>query len=422
MSENELIVACVVAGVLAGGIGSLVVAWRLHRRAATRAEALRAAVYSLGTGADDVSTARLTAADRRVVDALVQVATALRDRAERAEHKRDVALSRVRDSVIVTDAHGVILHVNRTQADRLRLPQQRIVGRSLIEALHDHEVDEVVRLCLSSGEEQRATVEIGPDKRYIHLSATPLGKGNGCVIVLQDRTEVRRLERVRREFVANISHELRTPLATLKLLSETLALGDGEDPLVVKDYLGRIEVEVDRLAQMVDELGELSLIETGQIMLVREPIDVGALVRRSVERLGAQAARSGLTVTVDLSDDLPQPSGDARRLEQVLVNLLHNAIKFTPPGGAINVTGSVMEGAVKVSVQDTGIGIDKADLDRIFERFYKADKSRSGIGTGLGLSIARHTVELHGGKVWADSIQGKGATFSFTLPLASTLD
>jgi two-component system phosphate regulon sensor histidine kinase PhoR len=422
MTDSGLSLVCIVAGVLAGGIVVLVMWWRLQRRATRRAEALRAAISSLGTNGGDGSTALLALADRPVLDALAHVTATLRDRVATAEQERDVALSRVSDGVIVTDSHVVVQFVNRTQADRLKLPQQRLVGRSLIEVLHDHEVDEAARLCLSTGAEQRATVEVGPDKRYIRVSATPLGGGAGCVIVLQDRTEMRRLERVRREFVANISHELRTPLATLKLLSETLVLGDGEDPVIVKDYLGRIEVEVDRLAQMVDELGALSLIESGQVVLARETIHIDALVRRAVERLEAQASRSGLTVTVDVPKDLPQPRGDEHRLEQVLVNLLHNAIKFTPAGGRIRVFASCADGAVKVSVQDTGVGIAEDDLDRIFERFYKSDKSRSGTGTGLGLAIARHIVELHGGRIWAVSTEGKGATLSFTLPLASSID
>lgn len=422
MSDSGLSLGCIVAGVLAGGVVALVMWWRLERRATTRAGALRAAIGSLGTNGADSSTARLAPSDRPVLDALAHVTATLRDRVATAEQVRDLALSRVSDGVIITDSHVIVQFVNRTQADRLSLPQQRLVGRSLIEVLHDHDVDEAARRCLSTGAEQRTTVEVGPDKRYIHVSATPLGGGTGCVIVLQDRTEVRRLERVRREFVANISHELRTPLATLKLLSETLVLGDGEDPVIVKDYLGRIEVEVDRLAQMVDELGALSLIESGQVVLARETIHIDALVRRAVERLEAQASRSGLTVTVDVPKDLPQPRGDEHRLEQVLVNLLHNAIKFTPAGGRIRVFASCADGAVKVSVQDTGVGIAEDDLDRIFERFYKSDKSRSGTGTGLGLAIARHIVELHGGRIWAVSTEGKGATLSFTLPLASSID
>jgi len=422
MSDSGLSLGCIVAGVLAGGVVALVMWWRLQRRATTRAGALRAAIGSLGTNGGDSSTARLAPSDRPVLDALAHVTATLRDRVATAEQVRDLALSRVSDGVIITDSHVIVQFVNRTQADRLSLPQQRLVGRSLIEVLHDHDVDEAARRCLSTGVEQRTTVEVGPDKRYIHVSATPLGGGAGCVIVLQDRTEVRRLERVRREFVANISHELRTPLATLKLLSETLVMGDGEDPVIVKDYLGRIEVEVDRLAQMVDELGALSLIETGQVVLERETVHIDAVVRRAVARLEAQAARSELTITVDVPEDLPQPYGDEHRLEQVLVNLLHNAIKFTPVGGRIRVSAACADGAVKVSVQDTGVGIAEDDLDRIFERFYKADKSRSGTGTGLGLAIARHIVELHGGRIWAESAEGKGATLSFTLPLASSTD
>ena len=420
MTDSGLSLGCIIAGVLAGGVVALVMWWRLRRRATVRAGVLRAAIGSLGTNGGDVSTARLAPADRPVVDALAHVTAALRDRAAAAEQERDIALSRVSDGVIITDSHVVVQLVNRTQADRLGLSQQRMVGRSLIEVLHDHEVNEAARRCLSTGAEQRTTVEVGPDKRYMHVSATPLGGGAGCVIVLQDRTEVRRLERVRREFVANISHELRTPLATLKLLSETLVMDDGEDPAIVKDYLGRIEVEVDRLAQMVDELGALSLIETGKVTLERAPVRIESLVRRAVGRLEAQAARSELTVTVDVPADLPQPYGDEHRLDQVLVNLLHNAIKFTPAGGRIRVSATGAEGSVKVSVQDSGIGIAEDDLDRIFERFYKSDKSRSGTGTGLGLAIARHIVELHGGRIWAESIEGRGATLSFTLPLASS--
>jgi len=418
MNDSSFLVMCVATGILAGGGLALGVWWWLRRRATRRASDLRAAIQSLRTSEGGDAGARLSPADRPVMEALAAVTAGLRDRVAAVEHERDAVLSRVSDGVIVTDAHGIVQRVNRTQADRLRLPPQRAVGRSLIEVMHDHEVDEVARRCLASGVEQKTTVEFGPDRRYMQVIATPLGRGAGCVIVLQDRTEVRRLERVRREFVANISHELRTPLATLKLLSETLVMDGGEDPLIVRDYLGRIEVEVDRLAQMVDELGALSLIETGQVMLEREPVNIDALVRHSVERLEAQAARSGLTVFVDVSDDLPEPIGDVHRLEQVLVNLLHNAIKFTPPGGRIRVSAAGVEGAVKVSVQDTGTGIAEDDLDRIFERFYKADKSRSGTGTGLGLAIARHIVELHGGRIWAESVEGKGATLAFTLPLS----
>jgi len=416
---GDVSVTSVALGILAGAIVAAVSWWRMRRRANSSAAALRAAVASLDDPKGEIAPLNLTAADRVVLEALAGVTHSLQSRVARLRNERDVVLSRVGDGVIVTDAHGVIVLINRTQLDRLDLTEERVVGRSLIEVLHDHEVDELVRRSLSSGEEQRALVETGPGRRLMQVSATTLGRGAGCVVVLQDRTEIRRLERVRREFVANISHELRTPLATLKLLSETLLLDDSIDPAVLKDYLGRIEVEVDRLAQMVDELGELSLIETGQITLQRVPLCVGPLIHNAVERLDAQAARSGLKVVVDVPNDLPDVYVDERRLEQVLVNLLHNAIKFTPDGGPLRIFAVEADGAVRVSIRDSGVGIAEEDLERIFERFYKSDRSRSSTGTGLGLAIARHMVELHGGRIWAESGEGRGSTFSFTLPIAA---
>ena len=412
-------IAYVAIGALAGGIVALVLWWRRRRRAAMSTTALRAAIAYVGTGQGEFPLNALTLSDRAAVQAMADVTATLRGTLARVMNERDVVLSRVGDGVFIMDNHGVIQSMNRSQTERLGLSEAQAVGRSLIEVLHDYEVYETARRCLTSGVEERAIVETGPDKRFMHVSATPLGQGVGCVIVLQDRTELRRLERVRREFVTNISHELRTPLATLKLLSETLSLDGGDDAALLQDYLGRIEVEVDRLAQMVDELGELSLIETGQVTLERGPVRLCPLAQRAMERLEAQASRAGLTVTVDVPDDLPRLFADERRLEQVLVNLLHNAIKFTPSGGAIRISGVEVNGVVEVSVQDSGVGIAREDLERIFERFYKADKSRSSTGTGLGLAIARHIVELHGGKIRAESEEGRGSRFLFTLPVAA---
>ncbi len=344
----------------------------------------------------------------------------LREMVARAERERDeivAVLSRMADGVIVTDATGIVVFVNRTELSRLRLPESRVLGRSFIEVVKDHEIHNMVRECLKTGSEAKGVVEVTPGRRFYGVSTTPLPGNSGCVVVLQDLTEVRRLEKVRRDFVANISHELRTPLASLKLLAETLESGGCDDPTLVHDYVGRIGVEVDRLAQMVDELGELSLIETGQVGLEKGPVQVRALVERAAERLEAQAVRAGLALTVDVHDDLPLVKGDARRLEQVLVNLMHNAIKFTPPGGSVTLDAEAVDDTMVVSVIDTGTGIPEDDLERIFERFYKVDKSRSSRGTGLGLAIARHIVEAHGGTLWAESVEGRGSTFRFRLPL-----
>jgi two-component system phosphate regulon sensor histidine kinase PhoR len=169
---------------------------------------------------------------------------------------------------------------------------------------------------------------------------------------------------------------------------------------------------------MVQELGELSRIESGEAPLQKRGINIADAIEHAVDRLKAQSDRAGLKLDIAIPPSLPKVMADEARVEQVLVNLIHNAIKFTPSGGRINISAKARDSDILVSVTDTGIGIPADDLPRIFERFYKADKSRSGGGTGLGLAIAKHIVEAHGGRIWVESVEGKGSTFSFTLPLA----
>jgi two-component system phosphate regulon sensor histidine kinase PhoR len=355
-----------------------------------------------------------------VGDAIEEMVRELTARMDGVRRERDEArsfLSATDDGVIVTDGEGKVVLVNRVEAERRRIPEDRAAGRPFIEVVQDHEINEVVQLCLRTGSVQRSIVETEPGREFLGVTATPLGGGGGCVVVFHDLTDLRQLERVRRDFVANVSHELRTPLASLKLLAETLSSAGAHEPEVLTDYLGRIEVEVDRLALMVDELAELSAIETGQVQFERRPVNVGRLVLRAVERLEALAGRAGLSVELDVPDGLPEVEGDERRLEQVLVNLLHNAIKFTPPQGNVRVSARVEDSEMTVAVADSGVGIASDEIERIFERFYKADRSRSSRGTGLGLALAKHIVNAHGGRLQAESVEGKGSTFRFTLPL-----
>jgi len=251
--------------------------------------------------------------------------------------------------------------------------------------------------------------------------ATPLSGDGGCLAHIQDLTELRRLEMIRQDFISNISHELRTPIASVKALAETLNEGAVEDPSVAKDFLSRINAEADKLAQMVQELGELSRIESGEAPLQIRSINIAEAIGHAVDRLRAQADRAELKLDIDSPPTLPEVLADEARVEQVLVNLIHNAIKFTPSGGRISISAKAKDNDIMVSVADTGIGIPPDDLPRIFERFYKADKSRTGGGTGLGLAIAKHIVEAHDGRIWAESVEGKGSNFNFTLPLTSKL-
>jgi two-component system phosphate regulon sensor histidine kinase PhoR len=240
-------------------------------------------------------------------------------------------------------------------------------------------------------------------------------------------SELRRLQQIRAEFIDNLSHELRTPLTTVGLLAETLsrdaeAAGDAIPPKM-RDRIAKLEVETGHIVQMVSELMDLSRIESGTGLTLIDDLDLGRLATASVERLRLFADRQGVTLRVDVPDDLPRIRGDEARLGQVFVNLVHNAVKFSPNGGDVVVAVRPAEGEPElvVSVQDHGIGIARAAQPRIFERFYKVDRARvrgeTG-GTGLGLAIARHIVEQHGGRIWLESTEGQGSTFSFALPIA----
>jgi two-component system phosphate regulon sensor histidine kinase PhoR len=231
---------------------------------------------------------------------------------------------------------------------------------------------------------------------------------------------LRNLQTMRRELIGNISHEFRTPLAGIKAMMETLSSGAVDDKKAARDFLTRIDSEVARLTQLVAELTELSRIETGKAELEKEPVDLNQLVEEVIAQLSPQAERQKIAISQDCAADLPSVPADKDRVRQVIANLVHNAIKFTRPGGRITITTKMLEGSVVVDIADTGIGIPKEDLARVFERFYKGDKARAGEGTGMGLAIAKHVIEAHGGNIWVESEEGKGSTFSFSLPLQAS--
>ncbi len=228
---------------------------------------------------------------------------------------------------------------------------------------------------------------------------------------------------MRRDFISNLSRELRAPLASLKALTETLHDGALDDPSATRRFIDQIQVEVDALSQMVTELLELSRIESGRLVLDLQPVSPSDLLFSASERMQLQAERAGTRLRVECENDLPKVKIDSQRLEQVLVNLIHNAVKFTRAGGEVVLGADIVPageagmGEARFAVKDSGIGIPLEDVQRIFERFYRVDKSRAGSGAGLGLSIAKHIVEAHGGKIWAKSIEGRGSAIYFSIPL-----
>jgi len=322
-------------------------------------------------------------------------------------------LDNMTDGVIMTNAEGNISLANRAAENLFKIRDAE--DKPLIEVVRDHEIDELLKLCLRTGKTQTVQYESGISKRYLRAIAIPIAH-SGVLFLFQDLTELRNLQTTRRDVIGNISHEFRTPLAGIKAMVETLGGGAIDDKKAARDFLARIDSEVDRLTQLVAELTELSRIEMGKVELKKEAANLNQLVDEVIARLSFQADRQQLSISRNFAADLPSVPADKDRIRQVIANLVHNAIKFTPAGGRITITSRALEESVVLDVSDTGMGIPREDLPHVFERFYKGDKARAGEGTGMGLAIAKHVIEAHGGNIWAESEEGKGSAFSFSLP------
>ena len=364
-------------------------------------------------------------------DEVGQLAAAFRHMSEQLQEKMSTlaeergrlaaVLEHMADGMVITDEMGRVEMVNAAATRLLGVSEDRALGHSFAQVASQYQIMELWKRCHDLGEEQQDTVEIGHRNLFLQVIVTPFqeGEARGFLVILQDLTRMRQLETARRDFVANVSHELRTPLAGLKALVDTLRGGALKDPPAAKRFLKRMDAEVDVLTQMVEELLELSRIESGRVPLRLAPTPLAAVVGPPLERLRSRAEDNGIVLTLLLGPQLPPVLADVERAQKVVANLVHNAIKFTPSGGSIVVGAEAVGEEVVVSVKDTGVGIPADDLPRIFERFYKADRARSGGGTGLGLAVAKHIVQGHGGRIWADSIEGKGSTFYFSLPTAN---
>ncbi|MEA2611889.1 MAG: two-component system, OmpR family, phosphate regulon sensor histidine kinase PhoR [Chloroflexota bacterium] len=376
------------------------------------------------------AAARLTAG----ADPATEVAS-LAARAEEGEvmRRRETAdrlafVESLSQGVIEVGARSRIVAANSAAHELLDVAAGTLVGRTLIEAFLDAQVETVANAALESGSATGEVAVAGADGPRLVLRARR-GSGGTLVLVLEDVSELRRLQQIRAEFIDNLSHELRTPLTTVSLLAETLtreaeAAGD-TIPVRMRDRIGKIEVETGHLVQMVTELLDLSRIESGGGLGVVDLLDLGAVATESVERLRLFADRQGVTFVVDPAGVIPAIRGDEARLGQVFVNLLHNAVKFSPDGGEVRVSIRPAPDDVVVSIEDPGVGIPRSAQTRVFERFYKVDRARvrgEAGGTGLGLAIARHIIEQHGGRIWVGSVEGSGSTFSFSLPIAAARD
>jgi two-component system phosphate regulon sensor histidine kinase PhoR len=327
------------------------------------------------------------------------------------------------EGVIAVDSRQRIVLANRAAGRLFDFRPAAAEGRPLLEIVRNHALDQAVSAALANGQPQRLeTRREGSEKLTTDIHVTPL-PGNPCpgvVLVMHDTTELRRLESLRRDFIANVSHELKTPLSSIKACAETLRNGALADPDAAQRFLARIEEQSDRLHVLILDMLSLARIESGQQTFDIGPIHIANAVGAGVEthRQAAEAKKIQLLV----EPGLPNCSVQAERegFEQILDNLLDNAIKYTPEGGTITLRWRVEEGSASIEVQDTGIGIDEENRKRVFERFYRVDKARSRElgGTGLGLAIVKHLVQSFGGVIRVESEPGRGSTFIVQLPIA----
>lgn len=378
-----------------------------------------------------------------LVRAFNRVAESLQS--EMAAHRKERSrllsiLAAMGDGVLIINESGAVSQINQAALKALQTSEAQALGRPFAQVVRDHRLIQLWQSCLQRDTEVSETYETLGGGQTLRAVITPVRQPipGSHLVMIQDLTEVRRLERTRREFISNISHELRTPLASLRALADTLRDGALDDPPAARRFLDRMDGEVDALTQMVAELLELSRIESGRVPLRLRPVALADVLLPPLERLTPQFERNDLALKVDIPTGLPAALVDVERVQQVITNLVHNAMKFTPGGGEVRVTArlsneqpewqsgyaqdvhpsSTADRMLLVQVEDTGVGILPHDLPRIFERFYKADRARSGGGTGLGLAIAKHIVQAHGGRIAATSREGEGSTFTFTLPVA----
>jgi two-component system phosphate regulon sensor histidine kinase PhoR len=328
------------------------------------------------------------------------------------------------EGVVVIDADQKVAFCNAAFCRAAGVPETHIEGRPAVELIRHSDLLSLIRQALTSNEVIHGEVVVGSirTKSYA-VTSTPIRSGTGsigAVMVLHDITEIRRLERARRDFVANVSHEFRTPLTAIQGFAETLLEGALEDAGNSRRFVEIIHDHSLRLGRLTNDLLRLAQIEAGKLNLEFHPVNVDSIVEGCLETTRAKATQKELRLEVEGTPGTSSISGDLRSLQGVLQELLDNAIRYSSPGGRITIKKDLQGSSVVISVSDTGIGIPKADQERIFERFYRTDpaRSRESGGTGLGLSIAKHMIEAHGGQIKVESEVGKGSTFSIFLPIA----
>lgn len=336
-------------------------------------------------------------------------------------NKLTAVLDTMADGVVVLEAGSEVSLINRAAERLLDVRAEDAVGNRLVEVVRDHEIQQAVQQSLETGQIWQIEVELLPSRAFLSAIATPLGELDGSadaasvLLTLHDLTRMMQVETTRKEFVSNVSHELRNPLASIKAMVETIEDGAIDERSVAMDFLRRINRDVDRMNGIVNDLLELSHLESGYVPMHLVPVHLGPLVEEVVEDFQRSVADKDLVLVSEIPETLSTVTGETGRLRQVLVNLIENAIRYTSEG-QITVSVSDEDQFQRVKVIDTGVGIPREHLAHVFERFYKVERSRRDDGTGLGLAIVKHIVQAHGGDVSVESEEGVGSTFEFTIP------
>jgi two-component system, OmpR family, phosphate regulon sensor histidine kinase PhoR len=326
------------------------------------------------------------------------------------------------EGVAVVNGAERLVFANPGFASILGLDVPPTAGSSLLEVVRQTELIEAVRRVLVGEPRVEAEIATGTLRQHFFaatVASVRAGETSGAVIVLHDITELRKLERIRRDFVANVSHEFRTPLTAIQGFAETLIGGAIDDPQNRGRFLNIILEHSRRLARLTEDLLRLSQMDAERLELEIRPLSVAQLIESCYETSQRRALEKDLSLSLNVPSQLPDVAVDARRIQEVLQNLLDNAIQYTLPGGKVVLSAELRNEEVVFTVADTGIGIPQADQPRIFERFYRVDvaRSREAGGTGLGLSIAKHLVEAHSGRIWVNSEVGSGSKFYFSVPV-----
>lgn len=330
--------------------------------------------------------------------------------ADSAVQRMDSALEHITDGVVVWDEAGEVVYRNRSATALAEVDGGALAQQAL---------DDVRDLALAGHAKSQGLDLFGPPRRTMVITAAPIDDGwrtVGAVAVVQDVSDRRKLEAVRRDFVANVGHELKAPVAALALLAGTLAAED--DVVVLRRLAGRLHAEAERVGAVLDELVDLGRVEAEE-RPVREPVPVGLVIAQALDRVRGLSGRAG--VRVEVAEVAPEVAvmGDRSQLVSAVAHLLDNAVKYSTRGGVVTVVADGDDGWVSVTVSDSGIGIPHREIDRVFERFYRTEAGRKhAAGTGLGLSIVRHVAGSHGGSVVVESTEGRGSVFTLRLPVA----